>query len=209
MPNQPKTPTKPNANSPTSLEEYDHVLSEQDANDVKVYLTELKAIISPPRNAASCGCLGPARAWSPAKEGHMHNTPESTSPNLANRPALKSALMRACIDACVKCEAACSACSAACLLENDVDALRECIRLDIDCADVCSNTARVLTARSFESSTEVIRAQVELCARACSACEKECRKHAESMEHCRHCAYACNVCEAACRAVDVGYAVQV
>jgi hypothetical protein len=96
------------------------------------------------------------------------------------------------------CARACTICADACLAEEDVASLLRCIRLDLDCADVCAATARVL-ARQTSSDGGVVRAQLEACLVACRTCAEECEQHAEHMEHCRLCAEACRSCERACR----------
>lgn len=101
-----------------------------------------------------------------------------------------------CIDACVAAAFACTACADACLAESQLDMLRHCVRLDMQCADICAVTARVL-ARAFDGEKAVFRAQVEACALACAACATECERH--SHEHCARCAEACRKCETKCR----------
>ena len=49
------------------------------------------------------------------------------------------------IDTLVACAQACTACADACLSEETVAELRKCIRTDLDCADICAATARVLS----------------------------------------------------------------
>lgn len=76
-----------------------------------------------------------------------------------------------------------------------------CIRLDLDCADVCTATSRVLS-RQTACDTQVTRAVLEACATACRRCGDECSTHGEAgMEHCRVCAEAFRRCERACRAL--------
>jgi hypothetical protein len=53
--------------------------------------------------------------------------------------------MRACIEACVECAQACTTCADACLSEDMVAELTKCIRTNLDCADVCDATGRVLS----------------------------------------------------------------
>jgi hypothetical protein len=74
-----------------------------------------------------------------------------------------------------------------------------CIRLNLDCADVCETTGRLLL-RQTESDWSLIRRQLEACAAACRACGDECQRHAEgmNMEHCRVCAESCRRCAEAC-----------
>jgi hypothetical protein len=42
-----------------------------------------------------------------------------------------------CVQACVVCALTCTSCADACLAEEDVHQLVRCIRLNLDCADVC------------------------------------------------------------------------
>ena len=105
---------------------------------------------------------------------------------------------RACIAACQTCAMVCTTCVDACLHERDVASLRDCIRLDLDCADICETTARLL-ARASHTDAATLRLQVRACEQACRTCETECAKHARHMEHCRVCAEACRVCADACR----------
>jgi hypothetical protein len=80
-----------------------------------------------------------------------------------------------------------------------VEELRQCIRLNLDCADVCLATATVASRRTG-SNEEVIRKMLEACAAACRLCGEECGRHASKHEHCRICADACRRCEKACQA---------
>lgn len=123
-----------------------------------------------------------------------------TSPGAAGRDT--SSLAK-CIDACFECAQTCIACADACLAEKSVDALRLCIRLNLDCADVCETTGHLLSRVSQGPSPTVAQALVQACALACAECAAECEKHAKTMnmEHCRICADACRRCEAACRAM--------
>lgn len=102
-----------------------------------------------------------------------------------------------CIEACLGCAQACTACADACLAEDMVAELRTCIRTDLDCADLCATTARVLSRQTgFDAGP--VRALLEACRTACRTCGDECAGHAEMHEHCRVCAEACRRCEQAC-----------
>ena len=101
------------------------------------------------------------------------------------------------IEAAVECAQTCTSCADACLSEESVAQMRKCIRLDLDCADVCDTTSRVLT-RQTEYDAPLSKAQVEACRQACATCAEECEQHAEHHEHCRICAEACRRCEQAC-----------
>lgn len=76
--------------------------------------------------------------------------------------------------------------------------LTHCIRLNLDCADICT-AAGAMASRRTGSNIEVLRAAIQACAEACRACGDECAKHAQMHEHCRICAEACRSCELACR----------
>ena len=117
------------------------------------------------------------------------------------RKASDGTAYAACIDACVECEVVCSACADGCLGEQDIDALRRCIRLDLDCADLCGTTARLL-ARATDESGEALRATLTACMRACAACARECERH--DMQHCQICAQVCRRCEESCRQLESG-----
>ena len=107
-------------------------------------------------------------------------------------------LVRA-IEACTDCAQACTQCADACLSEDDVKAMAKCIRTDLDCADICATTARILS-RQTEYDANVTRAIVAACAQACKTCGDECEEHGRhGMEHCAICAEQCRNCEATCR----------
>ena len=102
----------------------------------------------------------------------------------------------ACIRASAECAAACTACADACLSEERVEDLVRCIRLNLDCADICEVTGRVI-ARPSRRDEPTLEAVLDACATICRACADECESHAE-MEHCEFCAEACRVCAEAC-----------
>jgi hypothetical protein len=76
--------------------------------------------------------------------------------------------------------------------------LVQCIRLNLDCADICAAVGAVASRRTG-SNHDVMRRSLDLCAEACRYCAAECERHAEAHEHCRICADACHTCDAACR----------
>lgn len=102
------------------------------------------------------------------------------------------------IEALVGCATTCGQCADACLAEPDVASMARCIRLDLDCADICGATARVVS-RQTAYEPDVTRAMLEACIAVCSACAAECSQHGQHMDHCRICAEACRQCEQACR----------
>ncbi|MER5263986.1 four-helix bundle copper-binding protein [Actinosynnema sp. NPDC002837] len=102
------------------------------------------------------------------------------------------------IDALIECAEACTACADACLSESSVAELTKCVRTNLDCADICGTTARVLS-RHTGYDANISRSLLEACVMACKSCGDECGAHANVHEHCRLCAEACRACERACR----------
>lgn len=101
------------------------------------------------------------------------------------------------VQAAAECAYCCTTCADACLEEGDPSALRKCIRLNQDCAEICATTA-MLISRPGEQDRGVLRAQLEACVAVCRACADECDEHADMHEHCRVCAACCRECAEAC-----------
>jgi hypothetical protein len=106
-------------------------------------------------------------------------------------------VLAATIDALSDCAQACTACADDDLSEQDVAEMVKCIRLCLDCADVCTATLRV-ASRQTEYDANVTRPLLEACVATCKSCGDECQRHAGMHEHCRVCAEACRRCEQAC-----------
>jgi len=115
------------------------------------------------------------------------------------RGSTNDALIR-CIEECYSCAQTCTSCADACLAEEMVKELTQCVRLNLDCADVCNITGRIATRRTG-SDDELIRRMLVTCAAACRLCGDECERHASRHEHCRICAEACRQCMQACQEV--------
>jgi hypothetical protein len=103
-----------------------------------------------------------------------------------------------CIDDCFACAQTCISCADACLAEPTVENLRQCIRLNLDCADICAATGALASRRTGSNEAVLLRA-LELCELACKACATECERHASQHDHCRICAQQCRECEESCR----------
>jgi hypothetical protein len=115
---------------------------------------------------------------------------------------INDALVR-CIEECYDRAQMCVSCADACLAEDMVQELTQCIRLNLDCADVCTTTGAI-SSRRTGSNEQTIAQMLEACATVCRSCGDECESHADMHEHCRLCAEACRQCEAACRAAMPG-----
>jgi hypothetical protein len=111
---------------------------------------------------------------------------------------LDADLLAGAIDALSDCAQACTADADADLSEQNISEMVSCIRLCLDCADVCAATVGV-TSRQTEYDANVTRPLLEACVAACRSCGDECERHAGMHEHCRVCAEACRRCEQACR----------
>jgi len=107
-------------------------------------------------------------------------------------------VLAATIDALNDCAQACTADADADLGDDNVARMVTCIRLCLDCADVCTVATRVLS-RQTAYDAAVTRPLVEACATICARCGDECARHAETYPHCQLCEEACRRCEQACR----------
>lgn len=103
-----------------------------------------------------------------------------------------------CVEACHDCAQTCTVCADACVAEQNVTELRQCIRLNMDCADICIATGAV-GGRRTGANKQVLRQVLEVCAAAYRTCAEECERHAARHEHCKVCAQSCRRCEQACR----------
>lgn len=119
---------------------------------------------------------------------------------LSSHPRVRSPASQALVqfpEACFDCAQTCTACADACLGEEKIDELRQCIRLNLDCADVCLATAMLGTRRTG-SDDKIVELMLAACAEACRVCGVECARHGMMHEHCRICADVCRSCEQAC-----------
>ena len=107
-------------------------------------------------------------------------------------------LLAGAIDAMTDCTQACIADTDADLGEQNVTEMVTCIRLCLDCADICTATAAVIS-RPAGYDAAVAGPLLEACVAICKSCGDECERHARMHEHCRVCAEACRRCEQACR----------
>lgn len=107
--------------------------------------------------------------------------------------------LAACIELCQRCVATCTACADECLGQPDIAVFRRCIRLNLDCADVCSAIARLLSRRG-QPETSTLRALLEAGTTICAAAANEAQKHGESHTHCKLTAEICLTCARSCDA---------
>jgi hypothetical protein len=107
-------------------------------------------------------------------------------------------LLAATIDALSDCVQACIADTDADLSEQNLAEMVKCIRLCLDCSDVCTAAAGVLS-RLAEYDPGTTRPLLEACTAICKTCGDECQRHAPHHAHCRVCEQACHRCEQACR----------
>src|SRR5215469_5969259 len=112
--------------------------------------------------------------------------------------SVDAGVLAATSDALSDCAQACTAHAAADPGEQNVTEMVTCLRLCLDCTDICTATLGVLS-RQAEYDAMVTRPLLEACAAICQSCGDECERHARMHEHCRICAEACRRCEQACR----------
>jgi hypothetical protein len=149
---------------------------------------------------ATAGGYGSPIARLPARFDQSGGTDTMTVQEMLRThpsPTAGTETLARCIEECFVCAQSCTACADACLGERDVAELTRCIRLNLDCADVCETTGKILS-RQTQVQTELMRAIVQACVEACRDCGEECESHAEHHDHCRVCADACRRCEQAC-----------
>ena len=107
-------------------------------------------------------------------------------------------MLAAAIDALSDCAQVCIADADADLREQDLAEMVKCIRLCLNCTDVCTATLGVVS-RPTDSDAAVTGPLLEACIAICKSCGDECERHAAMHEHCRVCGQACRRCEQACR----------
>ncbi len=107
-------------------------------------------------------------------------------------------VLAAAIEALIDCAQACTGDVDADLSEQNLAEMVTCIRLCLNCADVCTASAGVVS-RQAEYDASVARPLLEACVAICKSCGDECERHAPHHAHCRVCAQACRRCEQACR----------
>lgn len=112
------------------------------------------------------------------------------------RGNLNEALLR-CIEQCYSCAQTFTACADACLAEEMLAEMRQCIRLCLDCADVCAAAGSVASRRTGGNEGVIVEL-LNACAVACRLCADECGRHGDDHGHCRICAEQCRRCAEAC-----------
>jgi hypothetical protein len=129
----------------------------------------------------------------------MHAEDTRTEEITAAHPELEgvSEPLIVCIEDCYETARACTTCADACLAEEDAEDLRQCIRLALDCANICVMTS-ALASTQTGSNPQVLRGAITLGSLACRLCAEECEKHGAEHLQCRICAETCRRCEDAC-----------
>lgn len=125
------------------------------------------------------------------------HTPPSRADPLTLAP-LDVDAQAACVATCVRAATVCTVCVDDCLDEPD-GGLRTAIRLALDCVDVLTATATVLS-RHFDSAPSTARHLLAACIDATKACADELER-GDPPQHRRRCAEECRRCARACRAL--------
>ena len=86
-------------------------------------------------------------------------------------------LLAVTIDALSDCAQACTADTDADLSEDNLAEMVKCIRLCLDCTDVCTATLGVVSRQTYYDPT-ITRPLLEACIATCKSCGDECAHHA-------------------------------
>ena len=99
-----------------------------------------------------------------------------------------------CIDVCLKCASICEYCASACAKEPDIEYMRQCIQLNMECVAICTAAAKLMSLNS-----KYIKDILRLCAIMCDMCAEECNKHVN--DHCKLSAEICTKCADECELI--------
>jgi hypothetical protein len=99
------------------------------------------------------------------------------------------------IEEILKCSAECDYCATACLDEQDIDMLKDCIKINLMCAEVCRATA-IAISRGSEHAGHLLKECIEIC----EQCSDECGKHEHG--HCKECSRTCENCAESCKQAE-------
>src|SRR5262245_30757412 len=99
-------------------------------------------------------------------------------------------VLAAAIDALADCAQACTADADANLSEQNVAEMVKCVRLCLNCADICTATVAV-ASRAAAHDKGVLEPLLNACAAICESCGEECARHAHMHPHCGVCRGAC------------------
>ncbi|MEQ8156012.1 MAG: four-helix bundle copper-binding protein [Clostridiaceae bacterium] len=97
-----------------------------------------------------------------------------------------------CIDECNRCAQACYECFEACINEPDLNARRGCIKMLIECAQMCQMSSGFMSMNG-----KYAKEHCTMCATICDECAKECNMFRD--DHCQKCAQECRTCADECR----------
>ncbi|MBX9853351.1 MAG: four-helix bundle copper-binding protein [Cytophagaceae bacterium] len=93
------------------------------------------------------------------------------------------------INTLLACMRASEHCCACCLEHKDTFLLRNCIKLNRECAEVC-----LLTSRLLERDSQFTDDMIELCIKVCRMCAEECEKFTQ-FDFCKEAGDACRNAE--------------
>lgn len=128
---------------------------------------------------------------------NLHQTIHDILSAHKNQPMMDLKQLSKVVESLSECARICTACADACLIEDNVMILIRTIRLNLDCADICDATCRVLL-RQTDPEIEVVTKQLYSCISACSACGDETEKHNTQYEHCKISSNICRTCVKEC-----------
>ncbi len=101
---------------------------------------------------------------------------------------------QSCIDTCNKCAQECYECYEACLNEPDLNARRSCVKILIECANMCEMASGLMSINS-----RFAKDHCKMCATVCDTCTTLCNMFKD--DHCQKCADICSICANECRSM--------
>ncbi|MGF1638645.1 MAG: four-helix bundle copper-binding protein [Cyclobacteriaceae bacterium] len=96
------------------------------------------------------------------------------------------------VEELLSCSATCDYCAMACLDEKDFEKMRNCIKTNLICAELCRTTATAIV-KGLAPAENLLKE----CIKACQKCAVECSNHTH--QHCKDCASACEKCAESCK----------
>lgn len=90
------------------------------------------------------------------------------------------------------CASECINCAMECLAEQDVKMMVNCIKINLDCAEICKTVSSFLSRNSIHAQH-----LMKECIEICTNCATQCEQHSH-LDHCKKCAEVCRICIAEC-----------
>jgi hypothetical protein len=114
-----------------------------------------------------------------------------TMQDRVSRAELNVLLDKEVIHLLTECAITCERCVSLCMNEDDPSLMAKCIKLNLDCADMCLHTIKSTTSNFL-----LVRNSLAAVKELCQKCAQEYRKF--KIDYCQACADICERCAAEC-----------